>query len=146
MSSLLLDHEDVKQDMNQSRDISMATNAEFPLVRQLSCQIRGKSFEFVVQCFVDKIFVIITDKGRIGQIVSSSIKRNAMTGKVEFNTNTVLGLVDDFSIINLLSRQLIEQISKTSNKMLLLGVGFDKDISHQFLPLILKCIDQIKVW
>merc|ERR1712176_1710333 len=124
----------------------MGDNAQFPLIRQLSCKIKGKSFEFLLQSFVDKVFVIITQKGRIGQIVSSSIKRNPLNGKVQFNTNTMLGLVDDFGIINLLSRQLVAQIAKTSNRMLVLGVGFDKHISNEFLPLILQCIDQIRVW
>lgn len=145
--SLLIDTEDIKQDFNSlARENMNNGNDGFPLIKQLSCKIKGKSFEFVIKNFSDKVFVIITSKGRIGQIISASAKRSQLTGKTQYNNKTLLGLVDDFSIINLLSRQLIEQISKTSNRSLLLGVGFDKDISSDYLPLILKCIEQIKVW
>lgn len=145
--SLLLDAEDIKDDLNNLNKFNVNDNNDgFPLIKQLSCKIRGKSFEFVIENFSDKIMVIITSKGRIGQIVRASMSRSHLTGKTHFNNTTLLGMIDDFSIINLLSRQLIEQISLKSNKSLILGVGFDKNISNDYLPLILKCIDQIKFW
>ena len=146
--SSLLDAEDMKEDLNNLNKLNVDNNEDdtMPLIKQLSCKIKGKSFEFVIQNFSDKVFVIITSKGRIGQIISASMNRNKLTGKTQFNNKTILGVVDDFSIINLLSRQLIEQISKKSNRSLLLGVGFDKDISYDYLPLILKCIQQIRIW
>ena len=144
--SLLLDAEDMKEDLTKLNSHNDHNNTAFPIIRQLSCKIKRVSFEFVIQYFKDKILIIITSKGRIGQIVSASKNTSHLTRKTHYNIQTILGVVDDFSIINLLSRQLIEQISKTRQQSLLLGVGFDKDISHDFLPLILKCIDEIKVW
>ena len=143
--SLLIDDEDIKQQPIRTNTMH-DKNEEFPLIKQLSCKIKNKSFEFVIQYFTDKVFIIITQKGRIGQMISASTNKNHVTGKTQYNISTILGLVDDFSIINLLSRQLIEQISKTSNRTLLLGVAFDRNLSNDFLPLILKCIDQIKLW
>eukprot|EP01083_Nonionella_stella_P077000 210037_1 len=148
MTSLLMDDEVVRPPQPQSTllDTSNANNGEFPITKQLSCKIKNESFEFVIQNFTDKIFIIITEKGRIGQIVSASSIRNNINNKIHFSMNTILGVVDDFSIINLLARQLIQQISKTSNKTLLLGVGFRRNIPNDFLPLILKCIEQIRDW
>ncbi len=44
----------------------------FPLTKQLRCTIKEKHFEFIIQHFSDKIYVIISQKDRIGQMVPPS--------------------------------------------------------------------------
>ena len=148
MSSYLRDsdEEDLKEDPRLQKRNQNVNESGFPIVKQLCCSIKGRRFEFVVQSFTDKLMVMITERGRIGQMVSASVTRSRLTGKVHCNVRTLLGVVDDFSLQNLLSRQMIQEISKTSNKTLILGFGFNKDITNDFAPLILKCVEQIKLW
>ena len=140
------DDEDMKDNAPSKQQNQDVNDLGFPIVKQLCCSLKGRRFEFVVQSFTDKIMVMITERGRIGQMVSATMTRSRLTGKVHFNVRTLLGVLDDFHVGNLLARQMIQEISKTSNKTLILGFGFNKDINHDFAPLLLKCIEQIKLW
>ena len=121
----------------------------FPLSKQLSCAIKGKDFEFIVQSFNDQMFVVATEKGRIGQIVRASCDTNITSSKVHYKNETIMGLDTDFA--TLIARRLVEDINQsigTKKKHLLLGVAFDKKTADDFdmIPLIVQCINQIKLW
>ena len=130
--------EELKDDRRPQPSNQNVNESGFPITKQLSCSIKGRRFEFVVQSLTDKVLVMITERGRIGQLVSASASRSRLTGKIHFNVDTLLGVVDDFSVGNVVSRQLIQQIAATSNRTLICGFGFSNDIGNEFVPLILK--------
>lgn len=121
----------------------------FPLTKQLTCTIKKKQFDLIVQSFGDEIFVVVTEKGRVGQIVKASSETNLTSSKIHYKTEIMMGMDTDFA--NVLARRLIEDITKSignTRKQLLLGVAFDKSTQQDFqmLGLIVHCINKIKLW
>lgn len=90
--------------------------------KQFSALVDGVPTEFVLTTFVDRIFILVTQSGKMGTLISASRDAPASSS---YTIATLLGRRDD-PVSTLLARQLIEAISSSSTaagKPLLLGLG-----------------------
>jgi len=116
----------------------------FPQTKQLSSTLKHSRFEFVTRAFSDRICVIITEKGRIGEIISAKAKQNPTTGKCHYNIEQILGMENDLS--NIIARRLIEEIEESQHKPMILMCAFDKNTGLDIVKDILHCVNLIKLW
>eukprot|EP01080_Neovahlkampfia_damariscottae_P002283 gene2283-2456_t len=112
--------------------------------KHLAFLIEGVHTELIIQGFVDKIFIMITQLNKPGTIMTG--KKEDMEGI--FDIQTLVGKREEV-IHDIFANQLMNDISKTSNKTLILSVALkemkesdNRKISKQIIEIILKH----KIW
>jgi len=124
----------------------MNSGPKFPLkTRQFAVIIEGDHTDFVITSYSDRIFIIVTQINKLGTLTLSN-KETTVEGTTIFASKTLLGRREDYPS-SILSRQLIEDISKTTEKSLILAVTLKKkNDDTKTLKIILDILTQNKVW
>jgi len=124
---------------------------KFPIEsKSITAIIQEIKTEIILTRFGDRIFIIITQLGKIGTVIEAtkeSVLENE--GTSTFSVDVLLGKRDEESLIQLYARQLIELISKTSKTTilpLLLSVALKNDKDPKTFKEILTIIYHNRVW
>lgn len=125
-----------------------------PTQTQNSFLINDFYTEIITIGYQDKIFIMITQLGKPGTMISA-IKESKMTTNEEiFEIKTIFGKRDS-DLNDILSRQLVQEISKSSQKPLFFSFAFDpkfeslleKESYKEYLkPIINLVTTKGKVW
>ena len=95
----------------------------------------------MVQVFSDRVFILVTQMTKMGNLLYASQEENATGGK-NFSVNFLMGRRDD-PLLTIYARQLVEQISRARDMPLLLAItlkeeGRDSGTFQEVVSTILK--------
>ncbi|XP_068690356.1 proteasome assembly chaperone 3-like [Montipora foliosa] len=115
--------------------------------RQAAILIDGIHTEVFCCCYQDRIFVIVSQLEKMGNLISvnklSSSEDASSTGTQTFHTKTLMG--SDEEIWHVYAKQIGALVSSSSSKPLLVGIALKKH-SPQTLQQILKLLQSNQVW
>jgi len=114
---------------------------------QFAYEIEGVHTDFIITSFDSMVFIIVTQLEKIGSLVKAfKDSELAASGEHSYSMHTLLGSRND-KYVELLARQLIESISKSGERQLILATGFKpKSVSMAFLKAVLDLIVKQKIW
>lgn len=105
----------------------------------------GVTTKIMCSSFSDRHFVIVSQRDKIGNLLSGQSLRNA-DGAVKYDITTIFGRRDDI-LLNVYARQIIERISQTSSLPLLLAICLDENGRDvKIFEEVLNRIESIKTW
>jgi hypothetical protein len=122
-----------------------------PLDRQVrfGCVLGGAHTDVVLTPFKDKVFVLITQRQKIGLLLEATKEAEVTeTGEPVYNIETKLGSTGEGGATELLARRLIDSIAK-SGKSLLLGVAWlnaQGEPSVSDLKALLALVETKRCW
>ncbi|KAL6068589.1 Proteasome assembly chaperone 3 [Balamuthia mandrillaris] len=120
-----------------------------PSTKQFAAVINGVHTEFILTPFADRIFIVITQLGKLGTLITASKETNdVMSGEPQeanYAIDVLLGKRDE-PLLALYARRIVELIcAKHARRSLLLSLCL-KDHSLASLPIILDLLEANKVW
>jgi len=119
--------------------------SNFPRQNQALINIEDKQIQLITQTFSDRHFILITENGKVGNLVQAWAEDSPNGGKI-FNTEILLGKRDDHLIL-VYARKLIEIISHFSEKPLLLGICLKiEDENVEIFHTIINKLNEIQTW
>jgi proteasome assembly chaperone 3 len=105
----------------------------------------GVTTKIMCSSFADRHFVIVTQRNKIGNLISGQSLRSA-DGTVKYDVSTIFGRRDDI-LLHVYARQIIERISLTSSLPLLLAICLeDEGRDAKIFEEVLNRIEDIKTW
>jgi proteasome assembly chaperone 3 len=82
-------------------------------------------FSFCIEVYSDKVFVIITQLDKIGTLMKAWSEPKSDGGLI-YQVSTIMGKRDD-PLLHIYARQIIERLSKTTDKQLLLAISLQPE-------------------
>ena len=124
----------------------ISTNNELPFQKQAVITSKnGVNIDILSTTFNDRIFIIVSQFKKIGTVIEAFTEERSDGGKM-YLTNIKIGKRDD-EVCCVYARQIIELISETSDKPLLLGIALKpEDRDPETLKLVLSKLFEIKTW
>lgn len=118
--------------------------SQFPVAHKaLFLDIKGTRTDIVLSNYDDYIMVMVTQIGTMGTILHAS-KEESVSTDPTFNVSVVFGKRDE-PLLVACARQLIEHISISSSRPLLLSLGL-KDHSLETCKEIVAAVIDNRVW
>eukprot|EP01117_Protostelium_nocturnum_P019390 TRINITY_DN8398_c2_g1_i1.p1 TRINITY_DN8398_c2_g1~~TRINITY_DN8398_c2_g1_i1.p1 ORF type:complete len:143 (-),score=27.07 TRINITY_DN8398_c2_g1_i1:42-470(-) len=129
----------------QFLQIGQDSNAgkRFPIkTSQISANIDGTRTEIVLQQYHNRLFIIVTQTGKLGTLISATCDEENT-----FNIQTLLGKRDD-NTLNLYARQLTQVLWAGGNhRPLLLALSLKDDSPNRvYIAKVANLILKIKTW
>ncbi|KAJ1432672.1 hypothetical protein B484DRAFT_447682 [Ochromonadaceae sp. CCMP2298] len=122
-----------------------AFEATFPLQEHQSILVNGVPTDLVITGYYDRVFVIISQLDSVGTILKADAEKKSDGGFI-FEVDTVLGKRDD-PLLTIYARQIVERLSKTSTKPLLLSISLrDNCRSTECFATILNALYEFEAW
>jgi proteasome assembly chaperone 3 len=123
------------------------TTIGFPIRKTISIHHASNDVTTQVSCasYDDYIHVIISQKNKYGSILIASFEKSGENNKT-FHIQNLLGRRDD-PLINIYARNIIEEISKSSNKPLMLSICLqDEGRGTDIFQDVMNQITKMQVW
>eukprot|EP00591_Stephanopyxis_turris_P005080 CAMPEP_0195516362 /NCGR_PEP_ID=MMETSP0794_2-20130614/7112_1 /TAXON_ID=515487 /ORGANISM="Stephanopyxis turris, Strain CCMP 815" /LENGTH=156 /DNA_ID=CAMNT_0040644939 /DNA_START=55 /DNA_END=525 /DNA_ORIENTATION=+ len=102
-----------------------------------SQNINGIHTDILLQCFSDRTFVVITQVGKVGNLLSCSIEESEIDGSKTYNVSTLLGKRDD-ALLELCARKVAENIYAHEMGQSVGGIGALSLVPPLLLGITLK--------
>ena len=103
-------------------------------------------FLLYVLVYSDRIFVIISQLNKFGTILKADSAPKSEGGGFIYTITTLIGKRDD-PLLNIYARQIIERLSLTTNKPLLLAISIlDDSRDSETFQTILNYLFQENAW
>eukprot|EP00697_Spironema_sp_BW2_P004964 gnl/Spiro4/16710_TR8992_c0_g1_i1.p1 gnl/Spiro4/16710_TR8992_c0_g1~~gnl/Spiro4/16710_TR8992_c0_g1_i1.p1 ORF type:complete len:120 (+),score=20.93 gnl/Spiro4/16710_TR8992_c0_g1_i1:77-436(+) len=117
-------------------------------VSQFAAEVNGSPTSFVCSLYADRIVVMVTQTSNFGSIVHASADRMSTSEDGACSSFTVMPLLGPCEdLLSILARQLIECISRTSDRPLLLCVSLKRENENTpFYRALLQTIIANKTW
>eukprot|EP00013_Stygamoeba_regulata_P030102 CAMPEP_0177667436 /NCGR_PEP_ID=MMETSP0447-20121125/22123_1 /TAXON_ID=0 /ORGANISM="Stygamoeba regulata, Strain BSH-02190019" /LENGTH=132 /DNA_ID=CAMNT_0019173669 /DNA_START=36 /DNA_END=434 /DNA_ORIENTATION=+ len=93
-----------------------------PPVQQRRSLIGGQATEFVISHYSDRLFVLVTQTGKLSTLLHAVPDRTDTEALENFSVTPLLGDRDCLKL-QLIARQVVQHICQFSTKPLLLGLG-----------------------
>mmetsp|Transcript_10952 Transcript_10952/g.14263 ORF Transcript_10952/g.14263 Transcript_10952/m.14263 type:complete len:169 (+) Transcript_10952:14-520(+) len=120
------------------------SSAQFA-TKQDSFILNDVQTDIVVQAFSDRIFIIISQMNKVGNLLFATSEVGSLDAK-HFDVRVLLGRRDD-PLLMLYARQLIEQISSGSDLPLLLSISITEDgRGADFFQAIINSVLKLRCW
>lgn len=131
--------------LRTSSDI--AEGAVFPRTRRKTVSVDGIDTEVVTQLFEDCVFVMVTQLGKLGTIISVPPER-ANDGSHRFEPRVLLGRRDD-PLLLLYARQIAEQVSKEAveDRTVMAAIALKPDgRAPAIFQAVINAVLELRVW
>jgi proteasome assembly chaperone 3 len=125
-----------------------------PSVAQFSIMVEGFHTEIICQSFSDRLVIIITQLGKPGTFLTSMKESNQFSSEDIFETKVLFGKRDS-RLNDILSRLIINDVSKKTTKPILFSLAFDpkfekeaeeKGVKQYLSPIITTLFEKCCVW
>ena len=118
-----------------------------PVTLQAAASIDGVHTEVVCTAYADRVFVLVTQLRKVGNLVSASVESGA-DGEDLFSVSTLLGRRDDPSL-QVYARQLVQRMAAAEcRKPLLLGIALAPraEASPTTFRGVMELVERARVW
>ena len=132
--------------MANNTEHAMANNTT-PITLQAAASIDGVHTEVVSTAFSDRVFVVVTQLGKVGNLLSACVERGA-DGEDIYSVSTLLGRRDDPTLA-VYARQLAQRMADADcRKPLLLGIALAprKEPSPETFRAVMELVQRAQVW